>query len=994
MRKHSLYLLLVVGYSLIIQTIVFSQSYFFRNYSVDNGLPFVQVSAIYQDSKGNLWTGGYGGLSKFDGTFKNYGPKNGLIHHSVTCITEDKQGSIWIGTIKGISRLEKGKFTSYTTKEGLSDNNIRACLTDREGNEWFATGNGLTKYNGRRFEIITTENGLPSNDIISVYQDSLGIMWFGTSRGLSSCSGKKITNYTTLNGLPGNYIQSITGDKHGNLWVGTNNGLSIFNKTKFENYFTENGLPDNNINVVRMDARNNMWVGTNKGLCKVLNKEGAIFFKKYHLSDVSNSRIINSMTSDYEGNFWVGTHNGLYRYRADVFALYSEKEGLQNTFIYQILRDKNKNLFVGTQGGGFYLYDGSNFSNFSTKEGLCDNTINAAVLDKENRLWIGTNKGLSRFDGRAFQNYSRKDGLSCDSVTAVFIDDKGVLWLGGKNSITLYDGKKFKKLLLPESGESAGVWAIMEDQNKTIWIGTYLGGLYKYEQGKMIACSAQTGINSNSVLSIVQNKTGDLFFGTLDGVFMLSPAVGGVPAMPAIHFDESDGMSSDLVYVVLLDDKGFLWAGTNQGINKINITEFKKNGKKIVEPYTKEDGFQGVECNSNGAFKDSDGALWFGTVNGLIKYLPAEDIENTLEPRTTITSITLAEHDTLLPDFCKLPYDLNTITFKFIGICLSNPYKVHYQYKLEGIDKQWSAVTTENFIKYSGLPPGNYQFKVISSNNENVWNKTPLVFSFFITPPFWKTAWFRILTTVGVTGLVFLFIYYRVNQVRVKERQRSDLQKRIAGIELLGLRYQMNPHFIFNTMSSIQHYISNNEPDAALKYLSRFAKLMRAIMENSKQSTITVKVELDTLKLYLELESMRFAGKFEYTFRIDPKIDVNYEEIPSMLIQPYVENAIIHGLLPKAKNGKLFIDLTKNDNFIICTIEDDGIGRSKAEELNKSRVSQHRSLGMSITKERLSILNHINSNNNSLSEKITDLFDEKGNPAGTRVVIYIPLEIT
>ena len=195
-------------------------------------------------------------------------------------------------------------------------------------------------------------------------------------------------------------------------------------------------------------------------------------------------------------------------------------------------------------------------------------------------------------------------------------------------------------------------------------------------------------------------------------------------------------------------------------------------------------------------------------------------------------------------------------------------------------------------------------------------------------------------------------------------------------------------------MASIQHFISNNEPDSAMKYLSRFAKLMRAIMENTKQSSILLKDELDTLKLYLELEAMRFSNKFEYSFRIDPLIDINYVEIPSMLIQPYIENAILHGLLPKLTPGKLLIDLTKNDNFILCTIEDDGVGRLKARELNKNRVSQHKSLGMSITKERLAILNHQNTDKNGLSEVVTDLYDVNGSPSGTKVVISVPLEIT
>ena len=969
---------------------LFAQSYYFRNYSVDNGLPFIQVSAIYQDAKGNLWTGGYGGLSKFNGrSFINYSPKNGLIHHSVTCITEDRENNLWIGTINGVNKFSKDKFTSYTTANGLSDNAIRASLTDHEGKVWFATANGISIYNGQKFVRFNSASSLPSNDVISIYEDAAQVIWIGTSKGLSSFVNKKITNYSMLDGLPSNTIRAICGDATGNLWIGTANGLSVFRKEHFVNYSTAQGLPDNEITSVRLDAKANLWVGTKTGLCKIINTPSGITFKKYFPGAETKSNIINCLFTDYEGNFWVGTYNGLYRYRGDVFGLYAEKEGLKNTFIFQILRDKNKNLFVGTAGDGFYIYNGKQFSNYTSKNGLSGDLVNAATLDAANDLWIGTNKGLSKFDGTRFTNYGKKEGITGDSITAIYIDKKGIIWLGGNRVLMRFDGKRFESFDV-KGPPGSFVSAITDDQKGGLWVGTYLGGLLKFDGHNFSNATEETGVKSNSVFSILTDGD-DIFFATFDGVFLYRSDASSPGGRQKIHFSESDGLSSDLVYVLLFDQNGFLWAGTNQGINKINIAEFKKSGKKIIQPYGKEEGFQGVECNTNGAFKESTGNLWFGTVNGLIKYSPNEDFLNVLPPKTTITSIRLAERDTLLEDNCKLPYELNTIAFEFIGICLTNPNKVRYQYILEGSDKQWSAATPDNFVKYN-LPPGHYVFQVRSCNNEGIWNAAPTTFTFTISPPFWKTWWFRILATILIASAIFLFIYFRIETVRKEERRRSDLQKRIGNVELLALRSQMNPHFIFNTMSSIQHFIANNEPDEALKYLSRFAKLMRAIMGNTKQPSITIHDELETLKLYLELEAMRFANKFEYSFHIDPGIDVNYEEIPSMLIQPYIENAIIHGLLPKSGNGKLTIDLTKKDNFIIATIEDNGVGRARARELNKSRLSQHRSLGMSITKERLSILNHLNKSENRLNEEVTDLFDEKGSPAGTRVVIYMPVE--
>ena len=387
---------------------------------------------------------------------------------------------------------------------------------------------------------------------------------------------------------------------------------------------------------------------------------------------------------------------------------------------------------------------------------------------------------------------------------------------------------------------------------------------------------------------------------------------------------------------------------------------------------------------------DKDGAIWFGTVYGLIKYDPNEYIENKVESKISITGFSLFYNDTVLTDKIHLSYRDNNITFNFSGICLTNPGKVKYKYILEGFEKNWSPPSKERLATYSNLPPGTYTFKVISSNNENLWNTSPASFTFTINRPYWKTWQFYVSLIFLILFLLIFSIRYRIRQIKNKEKQKTELNKKIANIESQALRAQMNPHFIFNTMSSIQDYISSNDTDAALKYLSKFAKLMRKIMDNSKQQLIPVAEELNALELYLELEVMRFDKKFEYHIYIDKTIDANYDRIPSMLIQPYVENAIIHGLLPKEGIGKISITLQRHEDTIECTIEDNGIGRTKSVEYKKNRVQQqHKSMGMSITQERLDILN--SSLKSNIYAEIVDLY-ENGVPSGTKVKLIIPLE--
>ncbi|MCW3104910.1 MAG: hypothetical protein JWO09_3350 [Bacteroidetes bacterium] len=959
-----------------------AQSYFFKNYSVDDGLPFVQVSAIYQDSKGNLWTGGYGGLSKFDGyTFRNFSPRDGLLNYFVTAITEDEQGNIWIGTINGINKYDGKKFTSYNTKLGLIDNNITCILKDYQGHLWFGTSEGLSRMEDNTFINYTIQKGLVGNHVRCLYEDRKKNIWIGTDNGISMFDGKNFNNYSIIDGLAGNTINGIAQDSAGGVWIATSEGLSKLKNNTFINHTMEEGLSDNDVTTVICDKRNNIWIGSPKGIARVKRFE----FKNYTLSNEVNSNIVNCIYQDYEQNIWIGTYNGLYKYRSDLFEVYSEKEGLTNNFIFSIIRDKQGQLAVGTNGGGLYIEGEDRFINFTIRDGLADRKVNASFKDDDGNILLGTDNGISVFDGKKFIHIGKYDSLIGEPVNIFYKDRKGNLWIGSNGAVYKYGDHSFKKYAPHSFTGSPQVWGIHEDKQGNLWFATYLGGLFLFDGTGFIEQGRKLGFKTESFFTILEDDDGMLYFSSFEGVYAYDPKTKRIA-----NFGAEEGISSELVYSMALNNsKTELWAGTNQGLSRIDIAAFKKTGEKIVTTYGKDEGFSGVECNTNGIYNDSDGAIWFGTVNGLIKYLPGEYIENKTLARINISNIRLFYTDTTLPQKSVLSYDMNNISFNYSGICLTNPRKVRYSHILEGFDKKWSPVGFERTVTYSNLPPGKYTFKVKCTNNEGVWTETPAEFVFTIKAPFWKTFWFYILLSLFSVSVLILSIRLRIRSIKNKEKRKTELNKKIANIELQALRAQMNPHFIFNTMASIQHYISNNDTDAALKYLSKFAKLMRSIIGNSKQQMIAIAEELNALNLYLELEIMRFTDKFEYEIIVDKDIDPNYDRIPSMLIQPYVENAIIHGLLPKQGHGKISIHLQKQTDCILCTIEDNGIGRERSNEFKKNRVQQHKSVGMSITQERLDILN--SSLNQNLNAQILDLF-ENGQPAGTKVQIMIPLE--
>ena len=1005
-----MYFIQRIAFFCLLITQGFSQSYHFKNYSAEQGLPFVQVYTMYQDSKGNLWIGGYGGLSKFDGkTFTNYSPNDGLVNHSVISITEDEKGNIWVGTTAGLSRFDGKSFYTYTQPDKLVNNRINSLITDKNRNIWMGTSSGIIVYNGETFTSITKENGLPSDNVSAIYLDKNNDMWACTDLGVSkiiftdkSPTDQSFDNYSIVNGVYNKSVTSIAEDGSGTIWFGTTTGLVRYDAINNKKYTTEDGLPDNAIqSLVKDHFSNDIWVGTLKGISRIAfnrqkNNIENNTLQSFRVSDVQNGNKVGKLYTDFEGNIWLGTYNGLYRFRDFSFSTYSDKDGLKNPFIIPLFRDNKKKLWIGTLENGFYSYDGTEFKNITVKDGLLSNHICSGTKLKNGNLLFGSGKGLSIYDGKSFKNIAgRKDGLHGDSVTAVLEDKMGRVWIGGNAGVAIIHNGGIKKITLKSTVNNFDVWYLFEDSQGYIWIGTYLGGLFRYNpnddkgvvEDAIEDMKKLFNLSSHTYLAINEDNEGNIYLGSFDGIYIYNKQSNKITSLT-----EKDGMSSDLVYVLGFDSTyHFLYIGTNQGLNKFDLKEYKKSGKKIFQHFGTEEGFSSHETNSSGIWRDEDGSFWFGTVNGLIHYNPSLNHQNHTETSTSITKIRLFYTDTLLENNARLSYDLNNISFEYIGICLTNPDKVRYKIMLEGLDKNWSPETQQTNARYSSLPPGNYTFKVIACNNEDIWNKVPTTFSFTILPPIWRTWWFILSVALIIIACTIILFRFRIEAIKKAEKVRLSYEIELVKNELKALRSQMDPHFIFNSLNSIQGLIMEKDEDAALKYLNKFAKLMRLILSNGEKSLISLREEIDALKLYLELEALRWDNKFEYEITIDPKIDIDDYKIPTMLIQPYVENAILHGVVPDVnKKGRIEIKMILSDNHIICKVNDNGIGIKRSKERNSISITpKHQSIGMKITGERLQAINRLHQS--KLSVNIIDKRDRYPNSSGTEVEIFIPV---
>ncbi|MCW3078465.1 MAG: signal transduction histidine kinase, LytS [Bacteroidetes bacterium] len=944
-------------------------------------MPFVQVSCIYQDTQGYLWAGGFGGLTRFDGkTFLNYNPKNGLIDHNVTAISEDVNHNIFVGTNKGLSIISQNKIYNYRTSTGPGSFNIY-CFCRSEGDGMYiGTAKGLYLFNKNK---ISAVQALKNYKINCIYNAD-SVFYIGTDQGLILYSKNKFELLDKSDGLPSNQINCLA--KKNNLMViGTGKGLTFYNgKTKkATNYFIENGLIDENITSLLNQNEEYLWVGSQTGLLRFDGEQ----FSYYNIGYENNSNVIRCLLRDREDNLWTGTHSGLFKYRDNSFSTFDKINGPGNAFIFQIFRDNYQNLWMCSQNNGIYKYYQGYFKRYGISDGLGTNESKAGLQDNEGRLLFGTKNGLIQYKNDRFIPVSLPKELD-GPYEMLYTGHDQTIWIAGGNGIASLRWKKklpqTKFYSFPRHSVFS-VYGICEDDQHNVWIGTARGGLFKLVEDTMRAVNFELGLEQEDYFSLKFGR-GHLFAASLNGVMILNTKTNKIN-----YITEQDGLNSELVYSIeFAENKRVLWIGTNQGINKLNLDTYFKTGKIEINAFGKLQGFMGVECNSNGIWEDSDGTLWFGTISGLVKHEPFNLKKNTVPNSTVIQNIQLFSEDTILKNNSELPSKFNTITFYYKGICLTSPENVVYVKKLEGLEKEWSSPSAEDYSKYANLAPGKYTFKVKSRNNEGLWDDHETTFSFRILAPFYTKWWFILLVSIGVITLGYVIIMIRIRNIKRKQKQEFDRKVEMSRIELKALRSQMNPHFIFNSLNSIQHYIFNSKTDEAIKYLSKFARLVRIILNNSNKPTVTVGEDLEALKLYLELEQMRFEEKFDYEIIIDASVDANYDIMPPLLTQPYVENAILHGLNPKPTKGKLTIAFTSKNNFLICTITDNGIGREKAAEIKRTMPgNKHKSLGMQITEDRLKILNEVN--NSRLSVTITDLKDSDNNSEGTKVELYIPL---
>jgi ligand-binding sensor domain-containing protein/serine phosphatase RsbU (regulator of sigma subunit) len=760
-----------------------AQTYDFRNFNVEDGLAQSQVLSMCQDHHGNIWFGtNSGGVSRYDGNkFFNLTENDSLINNVVFSITELRNGQMLFGTNGGLSILRANKFYNYTETNGLPHNRVFKTVQDNNGVVWICTAKGVCQLQGDKIVPFSKDTLLDKANVFTMYADKAGNIWFGTiGIGAIKYDQRKntFTYFNTSNGLHDNFVRTIDEDLQGNIYIGMNSGITRLN---LNNQLEKVNIPgEENIAFIDIvpDNRNNLWFATSVGVIKF----NGYSYKNYREKNGLSSNKLFCAFQDREGNFWFGTDGfGVSKFSGEAFISYSSKDSLQGDYITTIFQDSKKNIWLGIKNFGVERFRNGRFQNFrfdlnNMKGSLADNEVLCINEDPSGKLFFGTKEGLSIYDGTTFHNYTVADGLPHNIIYSIIRDASGKMWIGTQNGLCYFKDDKFfpvaaVNVLKSERG-NIPFYSICEDKSSNLWLATE-NGVIRYDKKTAKRFGRNDGFTDKRVTSILSDSRGNIWFGTDEGVFWYDLKKFGT-------LNSDDGLASNKVYLMLLNNDD-LWIGTNKGLDRVNIRTFLESRKAEIKHYGKEEGLNGVECNSNAQMRDAEGNLWFGTIKGATVYNPRFDKTNREEALTRITGIRLffqnAEADlqknsegidsaTFLPKELVLPYDKNHITFDFIGICITNPAKVRYQFKLEGADEDWFPPTSKTEATYSSLPPGQYTFHLKAMNNDGKWNEHPVTFQFSILPPWWKTWWFYLICAVVAAGSIYLFIVVRTRHLQ------------------------------------------------------------------------------------------------------------------------------------------------------------------------------------------------------------------------------------
>lgn len=1002
-----------------------------RNFSTHDGIVELAIHDLVRDRFGLIWLGTPEGLYTYDGKKAEPFQGNNLLAKThITCLQKDSLGQILAGTFnQGLFLIDASRQItrqfSYdpNSTTGISANRIHDLIVLDSGKIMVAIEKaGLDLFDPisqsfMNIDLLNQEisnNPNRNNTVLTVCQDTFidGVFWLGTLDGLIRykmdqdsvdrfwCNKNNCTGPAAFNGRE-NTIKAIFCDEN-ELYLGTwGGGISVFNKTtlKWKNYKFETAFPASAMrnDVIQIESKNNdeLWI-------LAYRKELGIFHKKTATISFQGYKNIRKMYIDDRKTIWFGTlDNGLYAFFPSMI----------NTRKYFLPFDLT-NIIPSPKKGFAYagVFGKSVLLEINMENATYRSIPYEPVFDKE-------------------INYLYDFGYSSD--TSLYL-----LGISGVYRLEESSGKifpVFSPFLLPENdGKITGSTSFLVDSRDNIWYATKFDGLYRYalNTGKMNHYPPDKSEGHTAWVSdLMEDSNGRIWYGSGSGFGYFEPLTQSFHGFPnSLSRSEPDDLPFSAVTSLTEDITGRIWLGDlNKGLGKIIDTE-----KGIIQTYSTESApmINDVVLELE---TDADNVIWIRTREGISRYFQEEDRfehlglkdgwvdlrkmipwpENEMiittnngyyrlptqqaflpsdPPEIHLKSISVFDQKFKSPvavnqlDTLLLNYSDNFFTLDFFSLDFNYPLLTRHIYKMEGLHDEWIDIGNRQSISFTNLRGGNYKLHIRAGYGEGLWGpeKTLLV---MIDPPFWQKTVFWLFLILGFIGITGIAYNRRIKAARKKAAARAEFEKKLSEAKLSALQARMNPHFLFNCLNSIKLLTLENDSEKASDYLTRFSRLVRLILNSSKQLLVKLADEVEMLRLYIEMESLRFDHEFSYHIELDPTIDLQKTKFPPMIIQVFVENAIKHGLRPKVSDKNLEIRFFTQKNFLICTVRDNGIGRKAASSRRKALSKE--SMGIPNTMERLEHLKQVHGIDASID--IRDLF-ENDFAAGTLVEIRVDMD--
>lgn len=974
---------------------------------------------------------------------RNFSVEHGLPSSNIYEIRQNRAGHIYFATDQGLAKFNGYKFTNLTVEDGLPDNDILLMYIDRRERIWLGTFNGKVAYvkNGKVTNIKDNKaKPLQLISFISSFAEAgNGDIWIGNTIGemlvidTNDVVKMHLKSKESVNGSiqwpMGNHEMGIV--DHDNLYIWNSKGEKRW-KSK---------LPFNAQNDYRYH-QDGEWV--------VLGVRNQLHFfdlkNQYLLPPVNLPKSIKHIIDiyRYQNKVWVGTRTGMHEltFTGTNFREYTVKTYLNNYNVSCAFVDREQNLWISTLENGAYLTAAFEITEIHLPDSLTNYQFLSIAEGHDKQLWFGSNNGfygnikenqlsIQRFGNDFTYNVIRIRNLG-DSITAIIskgliklvhspprsdrylflgtsdfmYDPQGNLWMPARHvwvlpqrlsktfesdeKVSLYELQRaraslqFHPLITYKFRRS---FAVETDNDKQVWMSTQFG-LFRFVLGP-------DNTRTEYPVKAVPEKANYLWYQQDKELLWVCSDTRGLLALRGDHvvyqLSTKNGLYSNTVKKMLIDHENRLWVATSNGVNVFTLKGEIPQPIFTVFNYT----HFGEKINDLTVTKDK---VYLARDKGLT-ILDLDKISPKLIPPVLyITGVTVGDSTYSAQQPLSFPHNKNNIRITFEGLSFTDIGNINYQYRLLGWNDDWLN-TNRISLTYEALPPGTYTFELRAINNRNIVSPIKTVM-FIITPPFWSTIWFIILMIVCALLGIYLVYRWRMNiltqqfqfqrQIMVAQNEKLALERDYNDLEMKALRMQMNPHFIFNALNTIKGYYVEDKIREANQYISMLSRLLRIVLEQNEKY-IPLHVELEGLGLYVKMLQHRHGHIFDLEIQLQPGLDEGNLLIPPMLLQPMVENAIQHGLVPKAHpDGRILLKfLNKNEDLLEVHIVDNGIGRSEAQKRQKHKI--HRSIALELTRKRLELTmppawKHLN------PLLVEDLYDAGGHSNGTLVKMLIPFQ--